>query len=186
MKKVSEYVKNNKTFVTLFVFFIIYLLFKSRDDRIVYVDGEGINGDTILWYTIAVGWLLTIFLLLRKKRRLNKPLYVIIVELIFATPFGGYVFSVFAFLPVNYYNENVYAKKSDVKYTQCELLKITKSRKSKGMYIRFQGEKVFIRGFEPIFNEVGNNEDYIVDVSYKDGMLNSKIMRTWKVRKKAE
>ena len=167
-------IKKNPTFPLLLGIFIIYLFYKQLDDSIVYLKTNYLLLYGTLFFSTIAFMTLTIP---RVKVRLTEKLLISI--------FCGYLLCVVLLIPVNVYNAN-YSKSQPLEHSESELLSISKRRLSRGMYIQLKGKTVFIRGFEPIFNEIEQDKlsKYRVLVSYRYGLFNSLIIEKHEIVKK--
>jgi len=176
--------KENITVVVLLLLFVFMLFFNVEDEKIFHV---GINYLFIIIYIFCFLTVLIIILTKGSKSEtrgfLDQMVYFFINHFLVVC-LGSYVLALVLIFPINRYNKIVYSSKNKLEVVECDLVGISKRRQSRGFYFSYLENKHFIRGFYPIFNIIEkekNTQDYKVLLHFKQGILNSYVIESWKI-----
>ncbi|HBI02266.1 MAG TPA: hypothetical protein DDY18_11670, partial [Flavobacterium sp.] len=116
---------------------------------------------------------LTTFIFFYKKIHLKmKPLEIIAVLLL-----GSFALSLVFMYLVNFYNKNYYSKDKPILIENCEITKISQSRKSRGYYFKFKDTNHYIAGWSDDLKKIEKNTNqFVVTIHYKESFFNSYVI----------
>gem|GEM_PF-4582507 len=160
--------KSKSSYIIL-IGLIVFLLFSREQSESIIYTGK-LTVETISFVIILF---LTTFIFFYKKIHLKmKPLEIIAVLLL-----GSFALSLVFMYLVNFYNKNYYSKDKPILIENCEITKISQSRKSRGYYFKFKDTNHYIAGWSDDLKKIEKNTNqFVVTIHYKESFFNSYVI----------
>ena len=181
MSRIKKFIEENLSFILILLLTIIFIFFRATNDNVIYL-----KGDYLFYGLYLIIVLISLAFIYWKKRFGKSPL----LNAIMLSIFIGALFIELIYIPLDYYNINSYSTQNQTQTIDCPLLSISKSRRSRGIYISFMDKQIFIRGHKAIFNDFENGNknlaDYVMAVTYREGWLNSFVLLDNEIKKKTQ
>lgn len=169
--------KFNKTYL-LIVVLLFVILFRIDNKDIFYE--HWFNIEFILFIIIVL-----IMILFFSLKKVFKKMY--LLESVATILISAYLFSLIILFPLNYYNKRHYIKSKAAFYEICEIIGVSKSRKTRGYHFTFKKSSHLVPGRSKDLYKIENNPNkYLVSVKYKKGLFNSYVFISKKLIDKQE
>lgn len=119
-----------------------------------------------------------------KTKKNDKPLFIGLA--IIKLNVVSYFIAGILLIPFNYYNI-IKSKKNNSTFENCEIIGISTYSKNRTIFFKFKGNTNVLYAYTPIMEVIKNNgrfKDYVFNIKYKKGLLDSYILESWSIEKK--